>query len=149
MSIFIASICRKSGILWDMRAEPAVNVDRINQLMQKRRWGPGELSYQSGVNYETLYKLRSGQRPRMSADLLGKLAQALNCSVDYLLGMTDNEAPYAADQVSFTVEDASTRARLREFGEVYLALSASDQEFALDVIHRLQPQPPRIIGNEE
>lgn len=132
-----------------MQVEPSVSVERLNLMMEKRRWGPGELAYQSGVNYETLYKLRSGQRPRMSAELVGKLAHALGCSVDYLLGLTDNETAYSADQVSFNVEDEKARARLREFGALYTTLSETDQEIWLDYTRRLKaPENPRIIGDD-
>jgi len=133
-----------------MHAEPVVSVERLDRMMGKRGWGPGELAYQSGVNYETLYKLRSGQRPRMSAELVGKLAHALGCSVDYLLGLTDNEAPYTENQVSFNVEDERSRTRLREFGELYTALSETDQEIWLDYTRRLKAsETPRIIGNDD
>lgn len=65
-------------------------VERINELLEQRGWGPGELAQQSGVAYDTIYKLRTGERARPSADIVARLALALGCSVEYLLGLTDS-----------------------------------------------------------
>ena len=37
-------------------------VERINELLEQRGWGPGELAQQSGVAYDTIYQLRTGER---------------------------------------------------------------------------------------
>ena len=76
-----------------MKRDPAVDVSRIDSMMERRGWGPGELQYQSGVTYDTIYKIRTSNRPRTSAEILGKLAVALGCSVDWLIGITDDPRP--------------------------------------------------------
>ncbi|HXF60739.1 MAG TPA: helix-turn-helix domain-containing protein [Caldilineaceae bacterium] len=83
-----------------MEKKPGLNVERLNEMMERRGWGPGELAYQSGVGYDTIYKIRSAKRPRTSAEILAQLAQALGCSVDYLVGLTDSPVPYGKQSLS-------------------------------------------------
>lgn len=45
----------------------------------------------SDLNKGTLTNMRNGSMPK--ADNLGKIAQQLGCSVDYLLGLTDDPNP--------------------------------------------------------
>lgn len=122
-------------MLYSMSIEPAVSVERINRLMELRGWGPGELEYQSGVNYDTIYKLRIHKRPRTSAEVLAKLAQALGCSVDYLVGLTDSPLPNKLN-VSLQIEELlaaigqlSPR-RQRDLRKIVAALEAAEQEEA-------------------
>lgn len=84
----------------DMTREPAVRPERLGQLMKQRGLGPGELAYLSGVAYDTIYKIAADKRPLTSGETLGKIAKALSCSVDYLLGLTDNPVPYIEEMAN-------------------------------------------------
>jgi len=61
--------------------------------MSAKKVGPGELAYLSGVSYDYIYKIRKGQAKNVSAIMLAKIANALDTSVDYLLGLTDDPTP--------------------------------------------------------
>lgn len=74
-------------------SEPYFDVDRLGKLMELRGWKPGQLEYQSGVKYDTIYKIQSSTRPGTSGAIIAKLAKALGCSVDYLVRMTDDPTP--------------------------------------------------------
>lgn len=104
--------------------EPAVNINRLDEQMEKKRWGPGDLATYSGVSYDTIYKIRVAERPRTSAEILGKLAQALGTSVDYLLELTDDPTPASKKELP---ED------LRELYEYFVQLSPMRQMFMLQL----------------
>lgn len=48
-----------------------------------------DLAHETGLSVSQLYRLEKGERPRVAATTLARIAQALNTSVDYLLGLTD------------------------------------------------------------
>lgn len=77
-----------------MHTEPELQVDRMNDLMRARRMSAKQLALYSGVSYDTIRKIRQELRPGTSGLNLAKLAATLRCSVDYLMGVTDNPAPY-------------------------------------------------------
>lgn len=76
-----------------------MDVKRLEKLIEDRGLEIGQVGYLAGVDYNTLYKIRNHNRPRTSAEIVGRLAQALNCSVDYLIGLTDNPLPYSSQPV--------------------------------------------------
>ncbi len=107
-----------------MSKVPAVNIDRLNQQLEKKRWGPGDLATYSGVSYDTIYKIRIATRPRTSAEILGKLAQALGTSVDYLLELTDDPTPASLKELP---------EELREMYEYFKLLSPLRQMFMVQL----------------
>lgn len=124
--------------------------ERISELMDLRGWKPGELAYQSGASYAVIYKLLNTPRHQTSAIVLAKIAAALGCSIEYLLGMTDSPAPVDSreDRVYATIADAQQRRMVQEIIEEIAQLSDTDRQFAIDMIRRLTPKKPRIIGDE-
>lgn len=68
-----------------MSEEIYLRVDRLEEMLALRQWGPGELSYHSGVGYDTIYKIRTHDRPRTSAEIVAKLAKALRCTMEFLM----------------------------------------------------------------
>ncbi len=62
---------------------------RLRELRERRGWSMGVLASLSGVSVSQLYRLEKGERPRVAAVTLARIAQALGTSVDYLLGLTD------------------------------------------------------------
>jgi hypothetical protein len=96
-----------------MKREPRVDVKRLEKLIQDRGLEIGQVGYLAGVDYNTLYKIRNHNRPRTSAEIVGRLAQALNCSTDYLIGLTDNPLPYSSQPMgSFAQELLMVSGRL-------------------------------------
>jgi transcriptional regulator with XRE-family HTH domain len=87
-----------------MKREPVVNIQRIRQEIERKGLKPGEIAEQSGVKYDTLYKILNKEKPRTSAEFVARLAAYFNCSVEYLLGMTDHRAPVVLD-ISAELED--------------------------------------------
>lgn len=142
-----------------MSQEPVLNVERINRLMDARGIGPGDLAYLSGVAYDTIYKIRASERPRTSGEILGKLALALGCSVDYLLGLTSNPAPYSSDALPDIAELAvavlslspSRRQELLLIAEALARAELADRERVrrkIEVNQRLLDMV-RDVGGEE
>jgi transcriptional regulator with XRE-family HTH domain len=56
-------------------------------------WTRRELAKRAGLHEQHLAKVEHGNRHRIEADTILKLAEALGCSTDYLLGRTDDPAP--------------------------------------------------------
>lgn len=124
--------------------------ERISELMDRRGWKPGELAYQSGASYAVIYKLLNTPRHQTSAIVLAKIASALGCSIEYLLGMTDSPAPMDSrgDRVYATVADAELRRVIQDIVDDITQMSDTDRQFAVEMIRRLAPKRPRIIGDE-
>lgn len=83
----------KSHIMQGMTTKPVVNLTRLKELMNRKRWGLGELAEYSKVKYQTLYSLSVGRRSNTSSETLKKIADALDTSTDYLLGEIDDDKP--------------------------------------------------------
>jgi transcriptional regulator with XRE-family HTH domain len=56
-------------------------------------WTRRELATRAGLHEQHLAKVERGDRHRIEADTILKLADALGCSTDYLLGRTEEPAP--------------------------------------------------------
>jgi transcriptional regulator with XRE-family HTH domain len=93
----------------------------------------------------------SGGDKLPSVQVLAALAEVLETNTDYLLGLTDDDAPHSDldDQVMFGTRNEREHRRLREMGEGFLTLPETTQEYLLGIIRELKPKPPRIIGDEE
>lgn len=76
-----------------MEKKPQVNLARLKRLMEKKGYGIGELAEYSGVKYQTVYSLVKGRRTNTTADTLRRIADALDTSIDYLLGNIDDDKP--------------------------------------------------------
>ena len=56
-------------------------------------WTRRELATRAGLHEQHLAKVERGDRHRIEADTILKLATALKCSTDYLMGLTEDPAP--------------------------------------------------------
>ena len=66
-----------------------ITSSRIKALCKEKKIPVKSLLEQTGINRNFIYDLeKSGQIP--AADKLERIADELSCSVDYLLGRTDN-----------------------------------------------------------
>jgi transcriptional regulator with XRE-family HTH domain len=52
-----------------------------------------QIAQRAEIRWAQFQKILTGQRPQVSADTVRRLAQALNVSSDYLLGLTDDPTP--------------------------------------------------------
>lgn len=64
--------------------------DRIHYLRTSSGMTLQELSNKIGVGYSTIGKWERGYIKSLRTDKLENLAKALNTTVDYLMGLTDN-----------------------------------------------------------
>jgi transcriptional regulator with XRE-family HTH domain len=66
---------------------------RIVAMREHRGLSQSDLAELAGIGQAYVSKLERGIAPNAAGIILGKLATALETSVDYLLGLTDNPAP--------------------------------------------------------
>ena len=71
--------------------------ERVDNLREKRGWSRGQLHIQAqlhrpGLSRSTLYEALNNQRSP-SLDVTGAIARALDTTVAYLIGETDDPAP--------------------------------------------------------
>jgi len=66
---------------------------RIRALREFKKLQPGILAYKAGIGTPHVYRLERGERPNASAVVVGKVARALETTVEYLIGLTDDPGP--------------------------------------------------------
>ena len=69
--------------------EPSVFGTRLKELRDIRDWTQEELATRSKVPAAMISHFETGHRQTASADNLVKLANALDATIDYLVGRTD------------------------------------------------------------
>lgn len=67
--------------------------DRLKQLRESRNYTHAELADLINVGFAQIYRFEA-QKASPTADILAKLAEVFNVSADYLLGLTDEQAPH-------------------------------------------------------
>jgi transcriptional regulator with XRE-family HTH domain len=75
--------------------EPTIFGQRLRLVREKRGMSQVELSEQSKVPSLMISHFETGIRPSASAATLVKLANALETSIDYLIGRSNDPAPVA------------------------------------------------------
>lgn len=71
---------------------PARNVNRIKQLRKERRVSVAVLAQALDISSQYLYELERGDK-RLNEDILRKLAEYFQVSVDYILGLSPDPIP--------------------------------------------------------
>lgn len=61
--------------------------ERIKQLAKERRISVRQVLINSGMGHNTMANMKTSM---LKADNLARIADVLNCSMDYLMGRTDN-----------------------------------------------------------
>ena len=111
----------------DNRYDAAITADRIKQVADKAGIKISQLNSICGLSENTI-KNAGKSKEGMKARNLFLIAEVLNCSVDYLLGRTDNPQSVANTHIeqthSFVENDSSP----------ILVVSPSDNQ--LDDIHQ-------------
>ena len=62
-------------------------IERVLAARRERGWTRRKLAQQAGLHEQHLAKVERGNRVRVEAETVRKLARALGCTTDYLLGM--------------------------------------------------------------
>ena len=65
--------------------------ERLKQIREKRGLTQVQLADQSGVPYETIYRVERGTHHEPRVSVAGKLARTLGVSLDVLAGLYDSE----------------------------------------------------------
>ena len=68
--------------------------ERLDEMLTKRGISQKHLADASGVTAATVSRYRSNSADPTLFDMLVAFAKKLNCSVDYLLGVSNVEQPY-------------------------------------------------------
>jgi transcriptional regulator with XRE-family HTH domain len=63
--------------------------ERVVTLRHTKGWTRAELARRTQLNQTHLWKIEQGQRPRVEAETVRRLALAFGCTSDYLLGLAD------------------------------------------------------------
>jgi transcriptional regulator with XRE-family HTH domain len=66
---------------------------RVITAREQQGWTRRELAKRAGLHEQHLAKVERGDRQRIEGETIRKLAQALHCSTDYLVGLTEDPAP--------------------------------------------------------
>ncbi|MBC7249306.1 MAG: helix-turn-helix transcriptional regulator [Anaerolineae bacterium] len=77
------------------RRVPPIHFDghRLRALRQQRGLRVEDVAAISGITARHIWRLEAGNRSRVAAVTLARIALALDTSVDYLLGLTDDPNP--------------------------------------------------------
>jgi transcriptional regulator with XRE-family HTH domain len=86
LNIFLLCFSGKEGTMEKF-------AERVIAERETQGWTRRELAKQAGLHEQHLAKVERGQRHRIEADTIIKLARALDCSADYLMGLTDDPTP--------------------------------------------------------
>lgn len=73
--------------------------DRINHMLALRDMSPAQLARDSGLTPGAISKVLSGKSPNVRSDSVARIAAALEVSVDYLQGATDDPSPASGAQL--------------------------------------------------
>ncbi len=85
---------------------------RIRTLRKLRGWTQGQLAYKAQTTAAQISRLENDERPGVQAVTIGRIALALDTTVEYLMGHTgDSGRP---PPISESHEDAMLRARAEE-----------------------------------
>lgn len=115
---------------------------RIKTLREHLELEAGQLAYKAHVDKSYIHYLERNERPNVSGVILGRIADALNTSVDYLLGRTNSPAPPAGRQGPDPrlIQDAEALAgateRVRRYALEILDILQELEETAPDLLER-------------
>jgi transcriptional regulator with XRE-family HTH domain len=67
--------------------------DRLARMRGCRGMSQRELAERTGLKVQHISRIETDQREHVRSDTLRRLAEALHCSTDYLVGMVDTPTP--------------------------------------------------------
>lgn len=126
-----------------LRSRLGISQAELADLVNKSRYKPG--IKQSRIS--DLERLKGKELP--SVPVLAALAITLETSTDYLLGLTDDDKPASdlEDQVLVTVSTPEEKAIFSELFELLRRRTPEDQRLVLDLVRKIVPKSPRVIGD--
>ena len=65
--------------------------ERIKERRERRGWSQGELARRAGIDPSLLSRIESGSTTNPGVNALKGLARALQCSIDHLVGLYDED----------------------------------------------------------
>ena len=77
-----------------LAAEPALDGERLRQLRCERGLSARKLAEQADLCVRQIWRMEAGHRPNVRAVTVARIALALGTSLDYLMGLADEPAPY-------------------------------------------------------
>lgn len=75
----------------DITMVPSVDEQRIKGLRTDQELRIAEVARRAGLSAAQVYRLEAGERPYTAATTLARVALALGTSVEFLLGLTDDQ----------------------------------------------------------
>ena len=91
-------------------AEPYNIAPQVMAAWQQSGMTKAQLAKKAGLSWAQLQKILTGQRPQISADTVRRLALALKCPSDYLLGLSGEAVEGAVEEA----REAPRRGRPRK-----------------------------------
>ena len=86
-----------------------ITAERIKELCDKRNISINKMLTESGAGARTYHNILSGSHP--SADKITKIAEYLDCSVDYLLGRQNFSVPHDIEKKNNAIANIVLRLR--------------------------------------
>lgn len=80
------------------------NGARLQERLDLRKWKPSTLAYRAKMSKNYINKIIAGDRPNVSAINAAKMAFQLGCSIDWLVGLTDDPTPYGQTPITAEVQ---------------------------------------------
>lgn len=87
-----------------MLPEARFDAGRLKRLMTKKSIGDTELARKAGVSRQMIFHLRKGSRQTASAEVVQKMADALDTTVPYLLGDDEGEEESIPETIAKLLE---------------------------------------------
>ena len=85
---------------------------KVYRLRRERQLSQKELADRAGISQPVISRLETDERSNVNADVLKRLAKALGCTTDYLVGMYEDEdserKPAAEAMVVFSIPRTET-----------------------------------------
>jgi transcriptional regulator with XRE-family HTH domain len=72
---------------------PEFSPERFHELRMQQDLTVPDLAARSGLSQAQIYRMERGERPRVAAVTLARIALALGTSVEYLVGVVDDMRP--------------------------------------------------------
>jgi transcriptional regulator with XRE-family HTH domain len=67
--------------------------ERLAQVRAVRRMSQQRLAQRTGLKIQNISRIETDQREHVRSDTLRRLAEALGCTSDYLIGLTEDPTP--------------------------------------------------------
>lgn len=120
--------------------------DIFVQLLQNNGISSYKLTKDTGINNSLISKWKKGSSTP-SADMLVKLSDYFNVSVDYLLGMTENPSPpkkgfSETDRLNYDISTLSPDDRKK--AEEYIQLLKTREDFERESAEKHARQSPKL-----